>query len=215
MMFPFLRRLGASGRASAPGGAGQHWQRVPRFNFILRPQQRSLASTLLLLLLVAAVATEAYLGVTWMQEQNDIEETIDNTQRLASSVEVQLTDKHVAINDLETQINQIKRKGTSLEEAFQEVTGGRTRWSSLFSAVFAVQMAGVQFTTVATGPDGTLDITGVATDRDVITQFQKQIVDAPLLGLQSITTLDPPDEDGDGAIEDGLLSFIATLELTH
>ena len=137
----------------------------------------------------------AYLGVTWTQERNDLDQTIAGLELERGTVEEQLTGVHVAIAGLEQELQQLEEQRSAAEAAFGEITSGRVKWSSNLTALFASERGGVRFTRISTAPDGTIELSGAAESPRAVAGFPSQLaVAAPSLDLQNLQS--QTDEDG-------------------
>ena len=196
--------LGRRRGPTRPGLDGEDWRRVPKIN-LLPTIRRTATAKLVILGLILVLAIEGIVALTVF---NDLSGTRDDTAQTSlalSGAERRLTFIETEIQDLHSQIDQLRRGSGTSEDAFTAIDAKRVDWGASIAGIFGAQIPGVRFELVVTDTStGKVILSGTADDVAGVVGFQAQLAQASnLILLESLRW-----EEGEAS-----LSFSADLSV--
>ena len=175
--------LGRRRGPTRPGLESEDWRRVPRINLLPRTGRTPTAKLVIVGLILFLVIE----GIVALSMSTGVSGTRDDTEqtRLAlAGAERRLTFIETEIQDLHSQIDQLRRGSGTSEDAVSAIDAKRVDWGASIAGMFVAQIPGVRFESVVTEPStGKIAILGTADDVAGVVGFQAQLGQASNLVL--------------------------------
>ena len=204
MTQPLQDYLGRRRGPTHPGLEGEDWRRVPKINLLPRIGRTSTAK-LVIVGLILVLVIEGIVALTMSAGLSGIQDDTEQTNLALAGAERQLTFIETEIQDLHSQIDQLRRGSGTSEDAFTAINAKRVDWGASIAGMFGAQVPGVRFELVVTDTStGKMIISGTADDVAGVVGFQAQLAQASnLVLLESLRW-----EEGEAS-----LSFSADLSV--